>query len=91
MNTLGMLVAPVNVIPIKNSLIERNQTTVIIPEATDVRVFSGSARTTVGNAVMGISFGYECPPDACCPTFVVRRRINRYGPHVRNSHTEGNR
>jgi hypothetical protein len=56
MNTLGMLVAPVNVIPINDSLIERNQTTVIIPEATDVRVFSGSARTTVRNAVMGISF-----------------------------------
>ena len=78
MDTLGMLVALVNVIPIMNSLIERGQTNVIIPEASYARVLSGSTRAAVGDAVVGVPFGYERPPNACCSTFVALSGIDSY-------------
>ena len=59
-----MLVASVNVVPLKVSLIERNRTTVVRPEASYARASSGSTKSAVGDAVMGISFGYACPLNA---------------------------
>lgn len=77
MTLLGTLVASVKVIPIKDPLIEKNQVTVITPEASYARALSRSARNAVCYAVMGISFGYGRPPDAYCSTFIARRRIDR--------------
>lgn len=64
--------------PIKDSLIERHQKTVIVPEASYARALSGSAGTTVGDAIVGISFGYERPPNACRSTFGAYRWIDSY-------------
>lgn len=64
MNTSGMLVAPVNVVPIKDSLIVRNRTTVVRPEASYACASSGSTKSAVGDALVGISFGYARPLNA---------------------------
>ena len=47
-------------------------------EVNNARALAGSVRAAVGDAVVGISFGSECPPDACFAPFVARRWIDGY-------------